>query len=144
MSALRISVSAVSPSLGYSAMPMLPSAWSWWLGDRERLGELREDAAGHARGLAGVGDVREADDELVAAEARRGVLVPQAVREPLGNRRQQQVADRVAERVVDVLEAVEIEEQHGDLAVAAGARGRSPARRDRRTSVRLGSPVSAS
>ena len=32
---------------------------------------------------------------------------------------QQQVADRVAERVVDVLEAVEIEEQHGELAAPA-------------------------
>ena len=39
------------------------------------------------------------------------------LREPLGDGGQQQVADRVAERVVDVLEAVEIEEQHGELAV---------------------------
>ena len=32
---------------------------------------------------------------------------------------QQQVADRMAERVVDVLEAVEIEKQHGELAAPA-------------------------
>ena len=49
------------------------------LGDRERLRELGQDAARHAGGLAGVGDVGEADDELVAAEARRGVLFAQAV-----------------------------------------------------------------
>ena len=62
------------------------------LGDRERLGELGQDAAGHAGGFAGVGDVGEADDELVAAQARRGVLLAQAAREPLGDGRQQQVA----------------------------------------------------
>ena len=83
------------------------------------------------RGLAGVGDVGKADDELVAAEARGGVLFAQAGREPLGNGGQQLVADGVTERVVDVLEAVEIEEQHGDLAVRCGARARSPVRRDR-------------
>ena len=33
--------------------------------------------------------------------------------------RQQQVADRVAERIVDVLEAVEVEEQHRELAAPA-------------------------
>ena len=89
------------------------------LGDLERLRELGQDAAGHARGFAGVGDVREADDELVAAQPRGGVLLAQAVGEALRDGGQQQVADRVAERVVDVLEAVEIEEQHGELAASA-------------------------
>ncbi len=40
-----------------------------------------------------------------------------------GDRRQQQVADRVAERVVDVLEAIEVEEQHGELAAPAVGAG---------------------
>ena len=45
--------------------------------------------------------------------------------DPGGNRRQQQVADRVAQRVVDVLEPVEVEEKDGQLAaptVGAGDR----------------------
>ena len=40
---------------------------------------------------------------------------------------QQLVADPVAERVVDVLEAVEVDEQHADAAAAAPAPARSPA-----------------
>ena len=56
--------------------------------DRERLGELGQDASGHACRLrAVVGDVGHADDELVAAQARHGVLVAQAAREPRGDRR---------------------------------------------------------
>ena len=47
------------------------------LADRERPRELGEDAAGHAGGLGGVGDVREADDEFVAPQARGGVLFAQ-------------------------------------------------------------------
>ena len=38
---------------------------------------------------------------------------------PRCDRRQQHVPDRVAERIVDVLEAVEVEEQDGDLAAVA-------------------------
>ena len=40
---------------------------------------------------------------------------------------QQLVADPVTERVVDVLEAVEVDEQHADAAAAALAPARSPA-----------------
>ena len=90
--------------------------------------------AGDACRLGGVGHVGEADDELVAAETRGGVLFPQAGREPRGDRRQQQIADRVAERVVDVLEPVEVEEQHGKLAapaMRAGDRLSDPVREQR-------------
>ena len=44
-------------------------------------------------GFAAVGDVGQADDELVAAQARHGVVLAQAGRQPRGHRLQQLVAD---------------------------------------------------
>ena len=49
--------------------------------------------------------------ELVAAEARDQVGRAQAVGEPRGHGGEQRVADEVAERVVDALEVVEVDEQ---------------------------------
>ena len=73
------------------------------LGARERAGVLQQHG------------------ELVAAEARRGVGVARARDEALGDRAQQLVARRVADAVVDGLEAVEVDEQHREVAAAAGA-----------------------
>ena len=47
--------------------------------------------------------------------------------QPLGDVLQQQVADPVAERVVDDLEAVEVEEQDGEVRVAGPTGCRMPA-----------------
>ena len=66
-----------------------------------------------------VDDVLAQDRELVAAEAGDGLVPAQRVPQPLGDREDQLVAGRVAEAVVDHLEAVEVEEQHGDVAPAA-------------------------
>ena len=61
--------------------------------------------------------------ELVAAEARHRVALADVLLDPLGHLAQQLVADRVAERVVDDLEAVEVEEEDGQpLVVAVGLR----------------------
>ena len=57
--------------------------------------------------------------ELVAAEARDHVLLAHGAHEPGRDAAQQLVADRVAERVVDALEVVEVDEHHGDLVRAA-------------------------
>jgi hypothetical protein len=65
-----------------------------------------------------VGDVAEADRELVAAEPGQRVTRAQHALEPAGGLRQQAVAGAVAERVVDDLEVVEVQEKDGDLAVA--------------------------
>ena len=63
--------------------------------------------------------------ELVAAEARDGVGVAQGDDEPVGDLSQQLVAAVVPERVVDLLEAVEVHHQHGArVAVALGRRQR--------------------
>jgi hypothetical protein len=63
-------------------------------------------------------DVLDQDGELVATEARERVLRPQGRAEPLGHLQQHGVAHEVAERVVDELEAVEIEEEDGHQPVA--------------------------
>jgi hypothetical protein len=57
--------------------------------------------------------------ELVAAVAGDGVARPQRPLDPLRDRHQQAVADEVAERVVDELEAIEIAEQDGAAELAA-------------------------
>ena len=89
--------------------------------DLERRGQRLLQALGDDRGAADVADVVEQQRELVAAVARDGVAGAQRAFDPLRDRHQQAVADEVAERVVDELEAVEVEEQHGaaELAVVA-------------------------
>ena len=64
-----------------------------------------------------VADARDHDRELVAAEARDGVLGAHAAAQALGDGDEQRVADAVAERVVDGLEVVDVDEQDGGLAV---------------------------
>ncbi len=59
------------------------------------------------------------DGEFVGVEAGEHVLLAQCRAQALGHRAQQLVADAVAERVVDRLEIVEAEHQHGDLLGAA-------------------------
>ena len=73
---------------------------------------------------SGVDDVLEQHGELVAAEPRDGVAGAQRGRDAPGERDQQVVADRVAEAVVDELEAVDVQEQHR----AAGLRDRAATR----------------
>jgi hypothetical protein len=55
--------------------------------------------------------------ELVAADARDGVVVAQRRAQPARDLLQQLVADVVAQRIVDELEAVEVDEQHRHLLV---------------------------
>ena len=89
----------------------------------ERVLQRLLDTLGDHRRLAGVADVVEQDRELVAAEPGDGVAGPQGRLQPARDGDQQAVADVVAERVVDELEAVEVQEQHGP----AGFRPRPPA-----------------
>ena len=69
--------------------------------------------------------MRQQDAELVAAQAGDRVGVAQRALQPRGDLLQQQVAHVMAERVVDLLEVVEIHDHdHGGVAVAAaGADG---------------------
>src|SRR5207248_159458 len=64
----------------------------------------------------------EQDGELIAAQSSDRVGRPQATFKPPRERDQQVVADTVTEAVVDVLEAVEINEEDGEQVVGAAAR----------------------
>ena len=71
--------------------------------------------------LAGVGRPGLAlhDGEFVAAETSHRIDAAHHALQALGHRAQQRVADRMAERIVDALEAVEIEEHDRELVAAA-------------------------
>ena len=68
-------------------------------------------------------DVAQHDDELVAAEAAEHVAVADDRPQALAHAAQQLVADPVTEAVVDDLEVVEVDEQHGDRRRARWSRG---------------------
>ena len=108
---------------------------------RHALGERGEDPLGDDDDVLGPVEAVEQHRELVAAEARDGVGRAHARAQALGDRDQQLVADRVAERVVDGLEVVEVDEQDGD-----GRLGRRASASSTRSmnSVRLARPVSES
>ena len=92
-------------------------------GDVERLGERLEDPrAGLDGDLLGVAiaiEVAEQEQELVAALAGEQVAGARGHRQPLGRLAQYLVAAGVAERVVDELEAVEVDVDEPDGAAAA-------------------------
>ena len=68
-------------------------------------------------------DVLEQHRELVAAETGDRVLGPEADGQPLAEADEELIARAVTEAVVDHLEAIEVEEEHGEqLAPALGAR----------------------
>ena len=93
----------------------------------QRLGEGLDDAFGGVRGLLEALHVLQEDRELIPAEAGRRVACANARFESLGHVEQHLVAGGVAEAVVDRLEVVEVEEDHGQaLVVAARARDRVP------------------
>ena len=80
------------------------------------------------------------DGEFVTAEPRQERVGAKHALEPLGGPAQQFVADPVAERVVDLLEPVEVEEQQR---MCARSRRRSPSKWAP-NARRLGRPVSGS
>ncbi|CAN5918119.1 hypothetical protein BH23ACT10_BH23ACT10_01790 [soil metagenome] len=81
--------------------------------DTERFTQRCQHALGDVgRGVI-VGPGHQ-DRELVTAQPRDGVALADSLLQPLGDAGQQLVADAVAERVVDLLEPVEVNEQHGD------------------------------
>ena len=111
--------------------------------DRERLGQHLDDLARHElRPVDPLGGQQHG--ELVAAEPRHGVAPPlQRVVQAEGDLAQQEVAHVVAERVVHVLEPVEVHGQHRELAgVRCAALTACPMRSLK--SARFGRPVSGS
>ena len=67
------------------------------------------------RRIAGVGESAGKDHELIASQPRQRIAAGDARLEPAGDQAQKIVAGFVADGVVDVLEAIEIEEHHGNV-----------------------------
>ncbi len=89
---------------------------------RTRRPQRLDHALGEARGFAWGGDPFEQDGELVPTEAGDRVRATQAGRETLSHHDQQPIARVVPEAVVDHLEAIQVEEEHGNGdAAPAGA-----------------------
>ena len=110
-SALRSSTSAVSSARLVAAIPMLaPTAISWppiWNGTC-RASMIRWATASERSRF---GRIEEQHRELVATEPRSQVVGADAAVDALGDDPQEAVAGPVAQRVVDDLEVVEVEEQ---------------------------------
>jgi hypothetical protein len=77
----------------------------------ERALEQLEQAAAEQLGLRGVLDAHLDDRELVAADAGDRVHLTHARAEPRRDLLEQQIARRMTKRIVDVLEAVQIQQQ---------------------------------
>src|SRR5690242_14192349 len=85
----------------------------------ERRAHRGDDLARDEAALLARVDALEDDDELVAGEPRDEIGGPHRRREAPRELAQHVVAGRVPERVVDALEAVDVEEQQRDLRPAA-------------------------
>ena len=103
-------------------MPMLAAGHDLAVAEDERLGQHLEDPP---RGLVGFDRLGLLDDdrELVAAQARDGVAGAGRRAQPFRDGDEQPVALGVAETVVDGLEVVEVEVQHGGRPPAADGSG---------------------
>ncbi len=82
-------------------------------GQVERRGEQRADALGRGQRVVEAADGLEQHGELVAAQSRDGVRRAGRLVDPLCGGGDQLVAAGVAEPVVDELEVVEVDHQHG-------------------------------
>ena len=93
----------------------------------ERRLQVRDHPLG---GVDGRGDlhVLDQDGELVTTQAGDGVARRARVPETLPDGLQERVTGEVAERVVDRLEVVQVEEEHGSLAARTPADERVLAR----------------
>ena len=86
------------------------------------LGDRRAGALGRLAGAGGP-DAGQHEHELLAAEAPDGVAVAHHGAEPAGGERERAVPLGVAQRVVDALEAVEVEHDHADGLAGGGGGG---------------------
>jgi hypothetical protein len=127
MSEWRSSSARLMPCAGRWRRRRWPGRWC--AGRRRRTARRAPPPGGRGAARVGlVGAVGQQHDELVAAEAGEQRCAGHGVAQAPGEGAQEVVARGVAQRVVELLEAVEIDEQHRD-----GARG----------AQRLGDPLLA-
>ena len=84
-------------------------------GEVDRHGERVEDLLRNDGGVVRSGEIGEHGREFIAADARDGVSGTHRSRQPLGHLAQQFVARGVAQRIVDELEIIQVDEQHAEL-----------------------------
>ena len=78
--------------------------------DYDRRRDDPHDLLGHRGDAVGVRRIDLYNGEFVGAQSRDGVGLAHAILDPPSHRLQQLVADRMAERVVDFLEVVEVDQ----------------------------------
>jgi len=106
-------------------MPMLHSEHHLEaLRQREGRVHVGDDLAGEIGRVRRRGGRVLHDDVLVAAHARQRIEFAHDLRQPRRDRLQELVADGMAQRVVDLLEAVEIDAVHGEPLAGAQTRQR--------------------
>ena len=122
MSARWISVSTPVPCAGWQAMPMLASTSS--VRPSIENGSRRPASSWRATTLASPGRRRAGSSTPNSSPPRRATVSrsPSELLEAVRDLLQQAVARVVAERVVDLLEVVEVDQHHGrgDVRAAAG------------------------
>ena len=115
----------VGAVLGIDADAQAPRERERVRADLRRHGQRVDDLPRDRGGVARLRHLGEEDDELVAAVAAHRVRFAHRVLEAARRQLQHLVADRVTERIVDLLEVVEVEKDDADA-------GRAPLRhRDR-------------
>jgi hypothetical protein len=125
MSALMNRSSAVSACSGKNASPSRGADHGRLALEHHRLPAAVEDACRQvAREFPRIG-AAENDRELVAAEPGDGASAVDGRAQPVADLDEQGVAGAVTERIVDRLEAVEIEDEEGQL-LLCGAGGGNP------------------
>ena len=88
--------------------------------DVKGLLQEADDPFGNLKGCSAAFDPWEQDAELIAAQPGECVTVPKALVDPWAHFPQHPIPVLVAERVVDLLEPVQVEEQDGGAATVPG------------------------
>ena len=113
VSAYLISVSGSDASSGWTVIPMLAVIATWWPFEVEGREQYVAYLLGHDRSALLAVLRHEDQGKLVPAEPSDRIPDAHAVDQPAAELGQQLVAHRVTERVVDVLEVIQVDEQHG-------------------------------
>ena len=87
--------------------------------EHERTREGRGDLAGHAQGRVRICSSGQKHGELVATETGNRVDIAQHAAEARPDRLQDQIAVSMPERIVDLLEPIEIHDQERETGVLA-------------------------
>ena len=86
--------------------------------DRIGRADCGEDAPGNRLQRIGVGAADSDDRKFVAAETSNKIIFMHDLAEAFGDVENELIADMVPERIVDVLEVVEVDEEHGGRGAA--------------------------